>query len=609
MLWWLFRCAALGWVCAIFITIFGARGAQAADSVAKESTQKALGFSRLVFRSDDEWSVTQSDVELKIMILDYLRSKEVYAVGGEDLVFGKDAEHKAELVLGGTVLEAVCQKRYPEETDCLMQVRWELWDYAGDQVVYRAEVWGQFHEGYTNDDRALVLLVKSALDQLLQKPRFRQALTQSAPRPMPTEQTTFASYKACSAEPRPIEEDGSWAMKSVAIVRSGAGFGTAFLISDDPFLLTAAHVATVPRPLIRFQSGHETKASVIRIDRKADVALLRLDQAPPVSTCLPLTSLKDVNPGASVFALGNPRHDDFQFSLSRGVLSGIRTHKGVEEIQTDAPINPGNSGGPLVDAQGRALGIVSWKIAEENIEGLGFAVAVGAALERLHIGPGLDSDSILRQTAAITENEPKREVHQEPSETKPELDPDGRARREKRAKRYAKAPFTARYLVRITPSVGLAIFPKGGSVEVGSSTNSAERKTVDFGFSVSKTWSFGLHAALETRGAPLRACRECVLPYIQNLAFLGYDLGIGQLLVLRAKVGAGMEYDSSWNSVRAAWGAGLSAPIRLGTKCGLAALPFFEITQPFEDRGDESALALRVGLGFDIGLGNISKDD
>lgn len=609
MLRWLLRRIAIVWACPILITSFAASGAHAADTAVKDGAQKALGFSRLVFRSDDQWSVTQSNTEIKIMILDYLRSKDVYAVGGEDLVFGKDAEHKAELVLGGTILEAVCQDQYPSESDCLMQVRWELWDYADDQVVYRAQVWGQFHEGYTSRDKALVLLIKSALDQLLQKPKFRELLTQSAPSPAAIEEAALASYKACSAEPIPIEEDGNWAMKSVAVVRSGAGFGTAFLISDDPFLLTAAHVATVPRPVIRFKEGHETKASVIRMDRKADVALLRLDQAPPESTCLPLTSLKDVKPGASVFALGNPRHDDFQFSLSRGVLSGVRMRKGVNEIQTDAPLNPGNSGGPLVDAQGRALGIVSWKIAEQSIEGLGFAVAVGDALERLRIAPALDSDSTLLQMAAITEEKPNQDVHEEPPEAKPELDPDGRARSERRLKRYAKWPFTARYAVRVTPSVGYAIFPKGKRYQEGSTTHTKGRDTVDFGFSVSKTFPFGLYAALETRGVPFSPCRLCVLPYIQNLGFLGYDFGIGQLLVLRAKVGAGMEYDNLSYTIRGAWGAGFSAPIRLGTRCGLAALPYFEVTRPFQDGGDVSALAIRLGVGFDIGLGNITKDD
>ncbi len=87
--------------------------------------------------------------------------------------------------------------------------------------------------------------------------------------------------------------------------------------------------------------------------------------------------------GADLFAVGNPMGKGLEFSLSRGIVSGHRTWAGVRFIQTDASINPGFSGGPMLDAQGRVVGILSWKLHGEGLEGLGFGVPVEAAFERL----------------------------------------------------------------------------------------------------------------------------------------------------------------------------------------------------------------------------------
>jgi hypothetical protein len=78
-----------------------------------------------------------------------------------------------------------------------------------------------------------------------------------------------------------------------------------------------------------------------------------------------------------VLAIGSPL--GLQNTVTRGIVSAVRTTGGVELIQTDAAINPGNSGGPLLDRDGRVLGVTTLKVMR-GAESLGFAVAIAHAV-------------------------------------------------------------------------------------------------------------------------------------------------------------------------------------------------------------------------------------
>jgi serine protease Do len=84
-----------------------------------------------------------------------------------------------------------------------------------------------------------------------------------------------------------------------------------------------------------------------------------------------------------VFAVGSPLGGELSWSVSRGVISGVRDLDGRQLLQTDASLNPGNSGGPLIDSHLRVLGIVSFKVAGDGIEGIGFGVPADVVEERL----------------------------------------------------------------------------------------------------------------------------------------------------------------------------------------------------------------------------------
>jgi serine protease Do len=78
--------------------------------------------------------------------------------------------------------------------------------------------------------------------------------------------------------------------------------------------------------------------------------------------------------GSTLFTIGNP--SGLTYTVTSGVFSGTHTAEGVNYLQTDAPINPGNSGGPLVDEQGRVVGINTMVL--RNVQNIGFAIPITA---------------------------------------------------------------------------------------------------------------------------------------------------------------------------------------------------------------------------------------
>ena len=125
----------------------------------------------------------------------------------------------------------------------------------------------------------------------------------------------------------------------------------------------------------------ELHARLIALSEKNDLALLKVDgyQTPALQ---PATGHHPAQ-GDQVYAIGNPAN------LKNTVTSGIFSGYEGDLIQTNAQINPGNSGGPLIDPNGRVLGVNTKKKVGSAIEGLGFAIPIQTAMEefRRHLSP------------------------------------------------------------------------------------------------------------------------------------------------------------------------------------------------------------------------------
>ena len=160
--------------------------------------------------------------------------------------------------------------------------------------------------------------------------------------------------------------------------RTQRSLGTGFLISADGYIVTNNHVvAGADTVLVNLQGStgkdHSLKAQVIGTDEETDIALLKVKADTP----LPFLNFGDsdkMEVGEWVLAIGNP------FGLGHTVTAGILSAKGrnIQSgpfdnfLQTDASINPGNSGGPLINMEGKVIGINTAIIASG--QGIGFAI-------------------------------------------------------------------------------------------------------------------------------------------------------------------------------------------------------------------------------------------
>lgn len=158
------------------------------------------------------------------------------------------------------------------------------------------------------------------------------------------------------------------------------GSGSGFLIDSNGYLLTNFHVVDgADRVTVTLVDGRSFRAVVIGVDPAIDVALLRI----PGAEGLPAVVLGDsetLRPGQWVCAIGNPL--GYVHSVTVGVVSYLGRKLFDQSldayIQTDAAISLGNSGGPLIDAQGRVVGITTAVSAQAA--NIGFAVPIGQVI-------------------------------------------------------------------------------------------------------------------------------------------------------------------------------------------------------------------------------------
>jgi hypothetical protein len=172
----------------------------------------------------------------------------------------------------------------------------------------------------------------------------------------------------------------------VVKIETNNGFGTGFIISKTGLILTNRHVVsgdTNNKVNVTFFDGTMKEAQVVKRDRMADIAILRINNYSANMNPLSLCHAQYPSVGEDVVAIGNPL--SLNFTVTRGIVSGIRQTENQSLIQTDAPINPGNSGGPLLNQYGEVIGIINAKKSAMGIEGLGFAVPIIEALNNLGI--------------------------------------------------------------------------------------------------------------------------------------------------------------------------------------------------------------------------------
>lgn len=325
--------------------------------------------------------------EFRIIASETMREYGFNVLGGDNLLFGDDESHQATYQIGATLRDL----RYNtfgalagDRAEAWVKVEWQVYNALQEQVIFADTTTGSAEHGDAGTGVAAVKeAFRGALKNLMANREFVSLVSAPGDSLRLGEVTApERDMEACSdAVASSLPEQSEAAFRAAPLVRVGSSHASGVVISPEGYLLTAAHVVSgVDRATVRFSSGLELDAKVIEVDSPQDVALLKLPGSG--HACLSIAE-GAAAVGTDVFAIGAPASEDLSFSVSRGVVSGHRNLEGYSFLQTDASLNPGNSGGPLVNGQAEVVGIVSFKVAGQVFEGLGFGVSPAAVKERL----------------------------------------------------------------------------------------------------------------------------------------------------------------------------------------------------------------------------------
>ncbi len=219
-------------------------------------------------------------------------------------------------------------------------------------------------------------------------PLSAPVIVEVTPTPLPPEQLPATNSSVIDIEEQLVIDVYARVGPAVVCItapqRFGECIGSGFVIDLQGHVVTNNHVAEVdPELLVTLADEHSVPAVVVGVDPGSDLAVLQIDVPPEDLTVAELGASANLRVGQRAIAIGNP------FGLERTITTGIISSLGrtlprddsdfqlAELVQTDAAINPGNSGGPLLDSQGKVIG-VNTAIASRSgsNSGVGFAIPV-----------------------------------------------------------------------------------------------------------------------------------------------------------------------------------------------------------------------------------------
>ena len=209
--------------------------------------------------------------------------------------------------------------------------------------------------------------------------------------------------------------------KNIKLSNTGSGF--IYKVDDNyGYIMTNHHVINNSDKItVLLTTDQEVEAKLLGSDQYLDLAVLRIDKKfVKKVTNIGKNSLCKL--GDEVFTIGSPLGYEYRGTVTNGIISGLNRLVEVsvsgngddwvmEVIQTNTAVNPGNSGGALFNSNGEVIGVISLKLVENSVEGMGFAIPIedamshieklekGVAIERPLLGIGMinvQSKSILK---------------------------------------------------------------------------------------------------------------------------------------------------------------------------------------------------------------------
>jgi serine protease Do len=208
---------------------------------------------------------------------------------------------------------------------------------------------------------------------------------QAAPAPAESAAENLYATLPAGAPEKSVRDLVNQLGEAVVQVRTPAGMGSGFFISEEGYLITNFHVieneTQISVEVYHQRAGQLERwpykqVAIIALNKFGDLALLKVtDKDAPRFVRVPLGDADALAVGERAFAIGSPL--GFERTVTEGIVSTkTRHYMGDLYLQTTTQINPGNSGGPLFNLRGEVVGVTNMKI--QFGEGLGFAIPVDA---------------------------------------------------------------------------------------------------------------------------------------------------------------------------------------------------------------------------------------
>ncbi len=296
-----------------------------------------------------------------------------YPVEEELELFKDSKERVADLHVGARIIEATINECYPKGNDLLatgsayLKIEWSVYSVLEKKVIYTVSTEGSTYgevESNIGEPGILRPALADAVERLSAQDGYRRAIDPPAAA-ADTARVARLRIKRAKAFSGDVKNNMESIKKAVGTVTANKGFGTGFVISEDGTVLTAEHVVSGSRfAKVTTAAGKECYGEVVASSKPRDLALLKLDCTGLLA--LPLGHDK-IAEGAEVFAIGTPLSEKLGFSVTRGVVSGVRKVDDLDYIQSDVTVLPGNSGGPLLDAHGNVIGVTTVGVTVQSV--------------------------------------------------------------------------------------------------------------------------------------------------------------------------------------------------------------------------------------------------
>ena len=270
---------------------------------------------------------------------------------------------------------------------CDLKIIWKLKKIANGDVIYEKEISHPVTEQASDDKKHSIVILEAftySLYDFLKDPKTIDAISEKQLAISQSTGILQIERPAYKEGIKTIEAIASESSASVVTIETGMGHGSGFIVSPDGYVLTNYHVIEGHDKVnVIFSNNFSFIGKVIKYDEVRDIALVKVEG----NGFKPLMMADSVliKPGTDVIAIGTPEDKNLSQTVTKGIISGNRLFNDKAFIQTDVAINPGNSGGPLIDRNGKVVGVVTAKISGQNIQGLGFAIPITDAIKALNI--------------------------------------------------------------------------------------------------------------------------------------------------------------------------------------------------------------------------------